>query len=190
MRLYRNAAIESERSAYMTPATIMVTRHLIEMVPDIGGCQCHSLHHKTPNRRWTKPLPRFVRVKRSVDARCLRKCCTTTCPAKTPSSGWRPLLKTPQHKRECLKRTLAINPQNSIARRKLRSLGVTAPPVAPALAQRIAGPAYGSPSLPAAPVAARTALRKLMQQTGGAASADRFYAYCRTVPLRDQSESR
>lgn len=59
------------------------------------------------------------------------------------------VVETPQHKRECLKRTLAINPQNSIARHKLRSLGVTAPPVAPALAQRIAGPAYGSPSLPA-----------------------------------------
>ncbi|MCS6841473.1 MAG: DUF3592 domain-containing protein [Roseiflexus sp.] len=56
------------------------------------------------------------------------------------------IAETPQQKHECLERALAINPQNSIARRRLQSLGVTALPVARVRTQHAASPAASAPS--------------------------------------------
>ncbi|MCS6939227.1 MAG: hypothetical protein NZM94_08150 [Roseiflexus sp.] len=57
------------------------------------------------------------------------------------------VVETPQQKRECLERALAINPQNSIARRELESLSVTAPG-ALVQTQRAVDPAVDAPSAP------------------------------------------
>lgn len=59
------------------------------------------------------------------------------------------VVETPQQKRECLERALAINPHNSIARRELESPGGAAPPVASVQMPRTSDPAADAPSLPA-----------------------------------------
>lgn len=59
------------------------------------------------------------------------------------------VVETPQQKRECLERALAINPYNSIARRELESSGGAAPPVAPVQMPRTPDPAADAPPLPA-----------------------------------------
>ncbi|MDW8234395.1 MAG: hypothetical protein RMJ54_16580 [Roseiflexaceae bacterium] len=58
------------------------------------------------------------------------------------------IAETPHQKRECLERALAINPQNSITRRRLQSLGITALPVAPVRTQRAVDPAVDASSAP------------------------------------------